>query len=426
MVKVVKIFVLSILFWQCEKKTTSFPEVVINKPVGGAILSFGEDLHYEATLRHDDLVRYRVVVVDERNLANFLPQEDDITGSTYSLSGTITLNNPNMQAGGYLLRITAFTSDDNASKEMPFTYVKTPMLTDGFFTVTDLGNTYKGVLQRYGHPSISMGPWIGKHVSLAMVSQAQQAVLAPQEFGPTRVVDTRTGGMVEAISNPLQGQFPFFMSVSSTDKRYTLGNYLGFVQTRDAGGQLMHNFSLPNDYYASFTAEGHDLMLVNVVHPGNQFNMWRVYNPRTGANMGELMTSMRIAAAFPADANRWWVFYNDNGIGRMACWTPEGVLDVRVQSFFSEVVTVQRMSAHRFLVLSDQGFTEVDTRQSGSIPRSEYGSGQWFDFNALSNRILVADGTQLKEYDLQSTSLTQQYARNDSVHFVGYTYKYSL
>lgn len=422
MVKVVKIFVLSMLFWHCGKNSTSFPEVVIHQPTSGLAVSFGDDLFVRATIYHDDLERFRISIVDNQRLATFFPIDGMASGPTYDIERIVTFNHPTMPSGNYFLRVTAFTSSDDASYEIPITYIKKPLETAGFFTVTDLGNAFEARIHRYNQSAIRLGPWIGSGVRATMMSEVEQAVLAPQQFGAARVIDTKTGDVLETINDQTQGQFPFFMSLSSTNRRYTLGNYLGFVQTRDANHHLVHNISLPTDYYATFTAEGHDMMLVNVVHPTNQFNMWRVYNPRTDANMGERVTPDRLVAAFAAESNRWWVFYNSNGTGSMARWTPEGALDVRVNAFPGEVIAVQRLSIHRFFVLTDQGISEVNTQQSGVIPRSEYGTGQWFDVNLLANRMLMADGTQLREYDLASSATFQQHTLSDSAHFVGYIY----
>ncbi len=422
MVKVVKIFVLSMLFWQCGKKNTSFPEVVIQQPNSGQIVTFGDDLLVRAALSHENLERFRLAIVDENRLASFLTAEGNITGPEYTVERIVSFDNPNMASGNYLVRVSAFTSDDNSSYEVPITYVKKPMETAGFLTVTDLGNTFSAQLHRYNESMINLGPWVGQGIRATVISDVEQAVLAPQQSGVARVIDTKTGNVLQTVNDDTQGQFPFFMSLSSTNRRFTLGNYLGFVQTRDASQQLVHNFSLPTDYYATFTAEGHDFMLVNVVHPTNDFNAWRVYNPRTAANMGERFTQDQILAAFPADANRWWVFYKDGTTSRMARWTPEGALDVRVGSFSGDLISVQRLSEHRFFVLTLSGITEVDVRQSGTIPRSEYGTGQWFDYNPLADRILVADGLQIREYDVASSTLLQQYTLDNDADYVGYIY----
>ncbi|MCH8546765.1 MAG: hypothetical protein LAT54_08530 [Cryomorphaceae bacterium] len=390
------------------------------------MVGFNEDLIYRATLRHPDLTRYRVSVIDTDGLANYLPVEGPVTGDAYHLDGALIFNNPQMPAGSYLLRITAFTEDDNASAEVPIQYIRNDQFNDGYVLIRDLGNAYSASIYKRNNTTFHLGPFNGSAVQAAVVKNAEQLVLMPNRFGPTRVFDVKSGDQLRTITEETQGQFPFFFGLSVTDTRFTLGNYLGFVQTRDGQGQLVHNFSLPNDNFSSFTAHGNDFVLVNLTHVGNQFNAWRVYNPRTGANMGELFTDAQLRAAFTADANRWWVFYNDNNVGRMARWTPEGPLDVRVSNLGGEVIKAERLSTHRFLILTSTGFVEVNTQQSGSIPRNDLGNAGWFDYDASEGRLLVTDGSSIREYNMSSGALINNQTFADDITYGLYMYRDSL
>ncbi|MCC5918396.1 MAG: hypothetical protein JJU02_13835 [Cryomorphaceae bacterium] len=420
MVKFVKIFGLLALFIQCGKNSSSFPSVTISSPKESDSFAFEDQIPVKAKLEHPRLERYRIEVAKKDGQGSFIRVNGSVSESPHHIDMHIPLEEESMEGGAYVIRITAFTNDDYASKSVPFFYIKSPKATKGLVVVYGTGGQYGFSILPYDESPIVKDGFVGDSIQSVVIKNNDQLVILPRSMGNTKIFSTKNGNEEMEVQNQSQGVGYFFTALNGTERRFTLANQLGMVQTREKTGNLLHNFTLENNFYAAFVKEGYDNLFVQQKNPGNTNSSWVIYNPRTALELGERFTNDQVVDVFTAEQNRWWVFYNHaNGEGLLR-WTPGGSVANYQNDFEGKILSVARLNNHRFLVLSTGGFFEVNVQQAGKIPRTQFGQGDAFAYNPDLNRMAVIDNGTLREYNMASGTLIRTLSIPQNAKYVHY------
>ena len=423
MVKVVKIFLLVIFFSNCGKKTSSFPEVSINSPTSGAVYRQTEFIPLRARLSHENLRRYQVSIVSTQGLGQFLTSEGTANGPDFQLAIDIELDHQNMPGGNYRVRVTAYTDDDQASAEQPITFIRAPLQNEGLAVIFDQGATYDVGFFPFDGPVKFITQQLGQKVKGAIVQEPGVLITAPEEFGAAQVFDVKTGDLLYTIPRQGPSNFPYFTSISGYTNRYVLANYLGFVEVREANGNVVHNLELDNNLIAEFAIRGNDFYFMQIENILDKRREWVLYN-RLGTRFGERLTADTAIMAFSVQFDDWWVLYNGvNGAGFDRWRAGTGARTPINATLFGRALDAVQITPTRYLIATTQGVYDLQTQQSGVIPRGELGNAKKIAFDALQNRIAVLDENEIREYRLSNFQLIRTLSLPSGGVFVGYTYK---
>ncbi len=409
---------LSVLIFACKKDgDTTDPAVEITAPADGSQFDVGDTIHIVLEVADDVALSDVEVKLTDQNLSAVMPT---VVITTSGEGGTIEfdyiLDDITVLTNSYYLVATVHDAARNSSKDfVAVNITETPRELKGIFAVTTLPGFVLLHSIDTSWTSSSYGTFPGDFTDLAVNAWWQQVVYTGSVTGITRCFSI-DGAHAGWTVNPFPSTGPYWGNVISHERDWLI-NYRtdGVIKTSTYNNTVSTAYNANSGYFFRHFAFSGDRMFADMIDATGTSRLIGVYVTSGGGAIQQTVLSIDPVAFLPRDETTVYIAGNLGNQGKLliydydlnGTWEP-------IALPAGKLLSVTEINTGTLLLAMDNGNIYKFTYAPVGLIVWNSVTAQHIRYDDAGGTVITSEGTSIKQYDYQQTSLIDQIILADS------------
>ena len=419
---------LVLLSGACRKEVDEYgPTITMHTPVSEQTFNVYNNVHVTADITDETkIASVTVTLTDLSYTPVHVGIHVPVTSPSMSLSMNYTLDNIHLESGRYYLMITASDGTHDSRAYQPVNIIGVPKALKHVFVVTASGSSATN-LSETDSAFTTLMPYhafSGDYLGSSASSYDQQVFVCGSYTGAFTSYELQTNTQKFSVPPAISGN-PYFTAYYGEDKRTYIGRYDGTIKGYNNHGDVTYTANATPGYYAT-AAVMNDNHLVAAEQSKTSPGKILVSYFTTGSAEQQASLSQDVVAMCNQDENNIFLFGNVAGQGVIQLydrihnniWNPYNY-SLNPGAILSAV----QLDADTYLIGHSDGTIYKYQFMTSSVTAYLVGyTALQLQYDALNNRIYIAEQNRVTAVDVPSASVTGMVTSTENIKNISLLY----